>query len=250
MKKPLIAVSCNFDSIYHLMNSEGDISDITVMYHYVSDNYTRAVEEAGGVPLLLPIYKNEDDLKEALNMADGVLLSGGNDIDPILFEETDRGKSGRISPKRDAQDISIARYICRETKNPLLGICRGVQVMNVALGGSIYQDLEADGGFLSHSRVNYPMNSVSHFINIRPESRLADIFGQDKAGVNSYHHQAVKDVAPGFYASALSEDGVIEAIEPVQDGRFVLGVQWHPEKMYDSQKQHLIFTRFIEACCH
>ncbi len=290
MKKPVIAISCNFDSSYNIFKS-GDISDITVMYHYVSDNYTRAVEEAGGIPMLLPIYKDEADLRAALELADGVLLSGGNDIDPLIFGELDRGKTGHIVPKRDAQDLFIARYIYNETNKPLLGICRGVQVMNVALGGTIYQDLEADGGFLQHSKGNYPMNAVSHHIAIDERSILRELLGSAKAGVNSYHHQAVKDVAPGFFASALSDDGVIEAIEPVKTdndaaeaslsssgrkgtasyseqseecfagnaaslsqgsasglNRFVLGVQWHPEKMYDSEVQNRIFKEFIRAC--
>ena len=246
MNKPVIGISCNYDHD-DIFKDGGDMS---LMYHYVSHNYVRAVMEAGGIPLLLPIYDKKEDLDQVLESLDGVVLSGGNDIDPLIFGETDRGKCGRIIPERDDQDLYIARRAA-ELKKPLLCICRGIQVLNVALGGSLYQDLPSDGDFFSHSKSNYPLNRVSHHVKVEKDSLLYDITGIEDMGVNSFHHQAVKDVAPGLRATAVSPDGVIEALETedsVSEGScFLLGLQWHPEKMYDDPVQKKIFDRFIEA---
>ena len=221
MNKPVIGISCNYDHD-DIFKDGGDMS---LMYHYVSHNYVRAVMEAGGIPLLLPIYDKKEDLDQVLESLDGVVLSGGNDIDPLIFGETDRGKCGRIIPERDDQDLYIA--------------------------GSLYQDLPSDGDFFSHSKSNYPLNRVSHHVKVEKDSLLYDITGIEDMGVNSFHHQAVKDVAPGLRATAVSPDGVIEALEiegSVSEGScFLLGLQWHPEKMYDDPVQKKIFDRFIEA---
>lgn len=243
-KRPLIGISCNYD-YQDIFAGSGETAGIGLMYHYLSDNYVREVEKAGGIPVMIPIYRDEESLRAALDSMDGLLLSGGNDMDPLIFGETDRGKCGRIIPERDAQDILIAKYAW-ETKKPLLCICRGIQVLNVALGGDLYQDLESDGPFTNHSKGNYPINSVAHYVTVEKDSLLHSITGADKLGVNSLHHQAVKTPAPGLRVTAKSEDGVIEALEGM-DHDFCLALQWHPEKMYDKKEQNLIFRAFIEA---
>lgn len=245
MRKPVIGVSCNYDYADVFQNG-GDLASISPKWHTVCENYTRAVEEAGGIPLLLPIYKNEADLKYMLSTVDGILLTGGNDIDPLLYGELDRGKCGRIIPERDQQDIAIVRYIVQHTSKPMLCICRGIQVLNVAMNGSLYQDLESDGPFYQHMKKNYPMNAVTHSVTIEQDSLLYKILGKSSLGVNSFHHQSIKSVGDGLRVTAKSEDGVIEAVE-LDSGEFVLGLQWHPEKMYDNEEQKKIFRAFMES---
>lgn len=244
MKKPIIGISCNYD-YGDVFKSANDIAAISPKWHYICENYTRSIEEAGGIPLLLPVYRDEEDLTAALDMVDGVLISGGNDIDPILYGELDRGRCGRIIPERDRQDIAMARYVIEKTQKPMLCICRGIQVLNVAMHGSLYQDLESEGPFGGHMRKNYPMNAVTHRVSIAPDSLLFEILGKTHLGVNSFHHQSVKSVGSGLRVTAKSEDGVVEAVE-LEGGRFVLGLQWHPEKMYDSEEQKKIFAAFLE----
>lgn len=244
MRKPIIGVSCNYD-YGDIFQSGGDQSAISPKWHTLCENYTRAIEEAGGIPLLLPIYKNEGDLACVLNTLDGVLVTGGNDIDPILYGELDRGQCGRIVPERDRQDIAMVRYIVNQTEKPMLCICRGIQVLNVAMNGSLYQDLESEGPFYPHAKRNYPMNAVTHTVSIVPDSLLFGIVKKTSLGVNTFHHQAVKALGRGLKVTAESEDGVVEALE-LEGRNFVLGVQWHPEKMYDSADQKKIFAAFVE----
>lgn len=124
MQKPIIGISCNYDYA-DIFKNANDIAACNPKWHFICENYTRAIEEAGGVPLLLPVYKSEADLAYILNAVDGVLISGGNDINPLLYGEIDRGKCGRIVPERDKQDIAIAKYIVNQTSKPLSCICRG-----------------------------------------------------------------------------------------------------------------------------
>ena len=253
MKRPIIGISCNFDQ-EDIFRGPWETGRMSRYYHYISENYPRSIERAGGIPLLLPVYEDESLLYEALDSIDGILLSGGNDLDPRTYGEDDRGKCGRIIPERDKQDLLIAEYALSHRKKSLFCICRGIQVLNVAAGGSLYQDLEADGMGTQHSRTNYPINAVSHQVNVERDSQLYQITGKEKLGVNSFHHQAVKSLGQGLRCTALSEDGVIEAIEADASAgdinSFLLAVQWHPEKMYDSEAQQAIFRAFVEACGH
>lgn len=245
MRKPVIGISCNYD-YGDIFKSAGDLADISPKWHSVCENYTRSVEEAGGIPLLLPIYKREADLKYILDTLDGVLVSGGNDIDPLLYGEIDGGRCGRIVPERDRQDIAMVNYVIEKTEMPMLCICRGIQVLNVALKGSLYQDLDSEGQFQNHVKKNYPMNAVTHFVSMEQNSLLYEIVKKPALGVNSFHHQSIKALGHGLKVSARSEDGVVEAVE-LEGREFVLGVQWHPEKMYDSEDQQKIFTVFLES---
>ena len=257
MKRPIIGISCNFDQ-EDIFAGPWETGRMSRYYHYISENYPRSVERAGGIPLLLPVYENESLLYEALDRVDGILLSGGNDMDPLTYGEDDRGKCGRIIPERDRQDLLIAKYALSHREKPLLCICRGIQVLNVALGGSLYQDLEADGMGTHHSRTNYPINAVSHQVNVEKDSLLYQITGKEKLGVNSLHHQALKALGAGLRATAVAPDGVIEAVELSKDHAsegcslskesFLLAVQWHPEKMYDDVSQQELFKALVKAC--
>ena len=149
-------------------------------------------------------------------------------------------------PRRDAEEILLCKAAF-EKKIPVLGICRGLQIMVVSFGGSLYQDLARENGADEHFTIMYPRNSVTHKIDLKPQSKLTDIFGGKSIGVNSFHHQGVKSVPTNAKVAAESPDHVIEAVEFTGGHSFAVGVQWHPEMMYDSKEQMKLFDAFIEA---
>lgn len=212
---------------------------------YVNDDYIKAVSGCGAVPYIIPVLNDDEIIKEQIKNIDGLIMSGGYDINPLLWGEEPNEKLGDIMPKRDTFDMKLLKYAL-EMKKPVLGICRGEQVINVNGGGSLYQDLSLmDGSYIKHNQKH--LSSVpTHTVVLKPGSRLRNIIGKEEITVNSFHHLAVRDVAPGYSVAAEAKDGVIEAIE--KDGEdFVIGVQWHPEMMsetsYDMKK---IFRAFVD----
>lgn len=191
--------------------------------------YVKSVFRAGGVPVVLPITCNKEDLCRLLDAVDGVILTGGEDIDPLTwYNEQPLPQLEAVALRRDSFDIELAR-LAVERGIPLLGICRGQQVINVAFGGSLYQDIPSQ---VPSSKVNHrqtePYHKATHSIYIAPGSLLKQQTGLDSIAVNSFHHQAIKRVAPGFRVTATAADGVIEAIEKI-DSPGVFAVQFHPE---------------------
>lgn len=207
--------------------------------------YAQAVGAAGGIPLVLPVL-DAATAPEVLSCLHGLLLAGGVDLDPSFYGENPLPGLGRITPDRDGFELALAREALVHGV-PLLGICRGVQVLNVAAGGTLYQDLGSQvGGVLKH-RQDAPRWYESHAVRLHPGSRLAVILGVEEARVNSFHHQAVKDVAGRLRAVAWAPDGVVEALE-APDHPFALGVQWHPEEMWKQNPLHLKpFAALVEA---
>lgn len=244
--KPVIGITCNFDE----KDEIGIVSHMGCVgqkWHFLADNYIASIEKAGGIPVMIPICESIETAKEMVSRMDGILISGGHDVDPRRYGQRTKSYCGTIMPKRDGQDIELVKYLLNETEKPILGVCRGIQVLNVAAGGTLYQDLEREGKFEHHFMEIYPMNYISHEITIKEGSKVRDIFGKEELGVNSFHHQAVRNPGDGFTVTAVSGDGVTEAIE--KDGsRFVVGVQWHPEMMYDSTEQQKIFQALVDAC--
>lgn len=242
--KPLIGITCNFDPT----DSAGMLTHFGVAgqgFHMLAEHYIKAVEKAGGIPIMIPIYQDFDNAKTLIDRMDGILISGGNDVDPQRYGEFISKECGSIVPERDEQDIAIVKYVVEETAKPILGICRGIQVFNIAMGGTIYQDL-GKAGFHDHFISAIPLNHASHEISIEKDSLLYDILRKTRIGVNSFHHQAVKDLGNGLAVMARSvTDNVIEAIQ-IPGKRMAMAVQWHPEMMYDSDEQAKIFTRFIK----
>ena len=234
--KPLIGITCGNEIVER--SSEREV---------LLDAYSNAVERAGGVPLILPNTHDPALVRDMAARLDGVLLTGGTDADPRLYGGRADQSVSRIHPRRDRLEIGLAQYVVRETRLPLFGICRGLQVMNIALGGDLIVDLPA-AGFPCHSFHDiYGREAVSHEVRNEADSLLRDIAGQEILGVNSFHHQAVKTPAPGLAVTARSlPDGVIEALELPGD-RFVLGVQWHPEGMTEDTVSQALFRRFVEA---
>jgi putative glutamine amidotransferase len=199
----------------------------------LSETYVRAVAAAGGAPLLIPLLTEREMLRALYERLDGLLLSGGGDIDPCHFGETVHESCRRILPDRDDMELALVRWAAEEHK-PLLGICRGIQVLNVALGGSLYQDIPSQfPEALAHTpNPAHPREEPSHPVSIRPGTHLARILGASSLAVNSFHHQSLKDLAPGLSVTAQAPDGVVEAVE-LAGHPFALGVQWHPEEMAD-----------------
>lgn len=205
--------------------------------------YADAVAAAGGRPVLLfPSAAPEPPFLP--DFLDGILFSGGGDIDPFLFGEEPLRECGEISPLRDSFELWLCR-LALEKGLPLLGICRGMQVMNIAAGGSIYQDILAQtGSTLKHSQ-QAPRAHATHSVMPEENSLLAAIWGKKRIAVNSFHHQAAARLGDGFSVAARSPDGIVEAIER-RDAPFALGVQWHPEAM-KNEEQALLFSAFVRA---
>lgn len=212
---------------------------------YSPKNYTKAIIEAGGLPIILPITSNEEIVKQYLPKLDGVLLAGGGDPDPQLFDEEPHPDLGGIDPYRDSFEMTLTKKAIEKEK-AILGICRGCQILNVAAGGTMIQALESQKEDSIKHRQDAPFHYPTHSVNIVEDTSLYQILDTTELNINSSHHQAIKDVSSDFIISARSKDGIIEAIEN-KKGKFALGVQWHPEAMFEKHKVFLkIFKEFVK----
>ena len=240
--RPLIGISCSMGQAIYSMHQD----NVPQLQHRLGDNYVKAVMEAGGIPVLLPNSTDLSCVEEIAAGLDGFLLSGGGDVDPALFGQRATAQLGAVTPRRDDFELALARYIMNETDKPVLGICRGIQVMNVAMGGTLHIDLPSDGK-LCHSLTMYPRNIRTHDIMVTAGSMMEDIMEGREGRVNSFHHQAIREVADCFVVTAVSsEDGVIEAVEQPGE-RFVVGVQWHPEELTEFPEAKNLFRSFVKA---
>jgi len=226
VKRPLIGITIGYSS------QDREIFSLR-------DDYVRAVEKAGGLPLVLaPVL---------LDHLDGLLLTGGADLDPVLYGEPPHETVTRVIPERDALEIALSREALRRDM-PLFAICRGHQVLNVATGGTLVQDLPSQWkGAVNHDP-EVERWSPAHDVRILPGTRLREILGEERVAVNSFHHQAVKEPGRGTVVSAYSEgDDVVEAIE-VPGRRLAVGVQWHPEAFWDKDGRFQpLFEALVKA---
>jgi len=207
--------------------------------------YVESVRRAGGIPVIVPPVRQADEAEEILARCDGMIFTGGGDISPIYLNEQPRYGIGQCLPERDVGELLLAR-LAFGRDFPVLGICRGIQVMAVAAGGRIYQDIPSQyPKALQHSQTA-PRPHPWHEVQVL-ESVLQRLLGEKRVLVNSFHHQAVLDVPPGFVVNALASDGIIEGIERL-GAKFCLGVQWHPESMESDALSHKLFRGFIQAC--
>ncbi len=196
------------------------------------DDYVRSVESAGGLPLVVAPGRPED-VAELLDRVDGLLLTGGADIDPRNYGEKPHPALGPVFPERDLFELALVREALRRDL-PLLAICRGHQVLNVATGGTLVQDIPSDLPGAGPHDPDVERWQTCHEVEILPDTRLREILGRERAAVNSFHHQSVKRLGRDLVLSARSPDGVVEGIEmPRRTRRFVVGVQWHPESFWD-----------------
>ncbi len=211
-------------------------------------DYPDAVERAGGAPVLIPPMADKAVLDRILSSLDGLVLTGGGDVDPSRYGARRIPECGPSDSIRDESDL----YLCREALNrdlPLLGICRGFQVMNAALGGTLYQDIGTQYGHaIEHQRHDAPAGQV-HTVTVAPGTRLAQILKKPSLGVNSRHHQALERPGEGLIISAAAPDGIAEGIEMPQN-TFAVGVQWHPESLLAAgvEGAEELFSALIAAC--
>ena len=214
---------------------------------YLNSAYLHAIQQAGGVPVALPPQLSADSLKRLAAALDGLLLTGGGDVDPARYGEAPHPTVYEVAPARDAIETSAVR-IALDRRLPILAVCRGIQVLNVALGGSLYQDVGTDPGTeLPHSQKE-PRDQPTHKVKVEPRSRLAKVLGTDEIEVNSMHHQAVKALGRGLVAVAWAPDQIIEGVELADPARFVLGVEWHPEELIGhSEPARRLFAALVAA---
>lgn len=219
-------------------------------FYQVSRNNLLAIEQAGGIPLALSYLTDSRMLRQVADFIDGLYLTGGDDIDPIHFEEEPHPKLGSYFPERDLFELELTKVMLGKNK-PILGVCKGAQILNIAAGGDMYQDIfsQIEEPLIQHSQLS-PNYIGSHGVSVKRDSLLYRVVESEKIRVNSFHHQANRRVGKGFIVSGRSGDGVIEVIESVLH-RFALGVQWHPEMLAvggGDEASRKVFAAFIEAC--
>lgn len=215
--------------------------------HNLGQSYLHAVRHFGGIPLFIPVLAEEEELSWLISRCDGLILTGGVDIDPQRFGETVLNDTVAISPERDESEHRVLE-LAVERNIPILGICRGIQMLNVYFGGSLYQDIPAQVDTEIRHAMQMPYHRTCHNCTVVQGSALHRLLSRDVIAVNSHHHQSVKVPAPGFEVMARSEDGIIEAICH-REKEFCWGVQWHPERIWDIEPSSAdIFRAFIAAC--
>lgn len=237
MAKPVIGINCDLD-----ISGAGRPRPRGYLLLYT--NYFDAVIQAGGLPLLIPFLEDEADINQALTKVDAVLLTGGDDINPSFYDAPSHPDTKMAPPRRQQFDLILVKAVLAR-QMPVMGICMGMQMLNVAGGGTLQQEIKGNGSdSIEHRQVQNDDREV-HEVNITPGSALAEIVQDNSLTVNSTHHHAVDAVAPGFKISGRASDGTIEAIE--REGKvFVLGVQWHPERLIDNPRHLNLFKALIE----
>lgn len=234
MKRPIIALTADWQE-------PGGYSKYS--WYALRENYCESIYEAGGTPLLLPYHVGS--VEQYVGVVDALLITGGDfDIDPSLYGQQATNKSVKTIPHRSSFELELAKKSL-DKDIPVLGICGGQQLMNVALGGSLIQDIKTEYHTdIEHEQLN-PRHEVSHSVTIKPNSILHGIIGRENIMVNSAHHQAVSKIGHGLVTNANSPDGLIEGIE-APTHRFCIGVQWHPE-FFATEFDRFLFEAFVEA---
>lgn len=245
-KRPLIGVTTQ--TLQAIDGIPGGLPQSDVM----NQRYYIAVALAGGAPTLIPLLDDEPEALWAVyDACDGILIPGGVDVDPKYFGEDPHPKLGRTDGARDRVEMQVTRWALEDRK-PLLGLCRGLQVLNVTMGGSLWQDLEEQvPESIKHDyfpTYGFDRDHLAHEVTLTKGCRLRNLMELERIPVNSMHHQGIKTLAPGLVASAVAPDGLIEAVESANEDHFLVGVQWHPEvfEMTDPHTRH-VFREFINA---
>ncbi len=232
-KEPFIGITCDVQ----MPSGRSKAHELLCDYRY-----PEAVKMAGGFPVLLPIARRPDVIRRYLEEVDGLIIVGGDDVDPRLYGERPRRGTGMVFRPRLRFECDLYRG-ARSRQLPILGVCYGMQLLNVLEGGSLYQDIRRDAGARrNHRNRRQPLTRI----RIDRDSRLARVLGTQGATVHCEHHQAVRDVAPGFRPVAFSTEGIVEAIEG--RSREILAVQWHPERTLTSKVSHRLFRWFVRLC--
>lgn len=215
--------------------------------YWMLPGYMKVLEKCGALPIMLPLTSDEEELGEVLDLCQGLLLTGGHDVGPSVYNEKARAACGIPCDARDKMEGYLLDKAL-EKDIPVFGICRGIQFINAYLGGSLYQDLPTEYESTVEHHMEPPYDRGIHRVEVLPETRLSEIIGEGMHDVNSYHHQAVKDVAPCLEVMAVSEDGLVEAVA-VKNKKFAIGVQWHPEFSYEKNQESVkLVQAFVDAC--
>lgn len=239
MNKPFIGLTCNY------MISDAR-STLGQERNFVSKDVIDAVIDGGGIPIMIPIMNREEDILDIMDSLAGIVLTGGHDVNPIYYGEEPSMSLGFTYTPRDLFELFIVKAAI-EKDMPMLGISRGQQIMTVAFGGKLYQDLsDKKDSYINHMQ-NSGINDIGHYVDIKKGSKLHNIFDTDRLLVNSFHHQAVRVAPKNFVITAMSTDGVIEAME--HEHKPIMAVQWHPEIMIKKHPVMLkIYQEFIKSC--
>ncbi len=205
------------------------------------------IERAGGLPVLIPYNLPDDAVRAIADALDGVLFSGGGDIAPAHYAAALEPETGGIDAERDRVELTLLKTMVDEDR-PFFGICRGAQIFNVAMGGTMHQEVNRAPGAMKHTySPGYPDDHLAHPVQIAEESHLSRILGKPILNVNSLHHQAIARLGARVRPTALAPDGIVEAIE-LTGHRFGVGVQWHPEALLHHPEMQALFDGFVEAC--
>lgn len=239
MKRPIIGITSAYEMEEGLRN-----------YHRttVSIDYTKSIVAAGGVPLIIPVTNDIETIKAQLSLVDGLLLSGGVDINPFLYGQDFKEGMGVVSPERDECEIQVLREYLK-TGKPILGICRGHQLINVYFKGTLFQDLKhSKKETLKHRQDFYPELATHKVKIVADDNMLYKLYGEEIA-TNTFHHQAVDKLGEGLTAIAFTEDGILEAFQ-MKSHKFLYGIQWHPEMMTarGNEEMKKIFVEFVNSC--
>ena len=237
-QKPLIGVSGSMLASTKYLN---------YYFSYVSDYYIQAIVKSGGIPVIIPLVRDTSVISDQIRGLDGLIMSGGADINPLKYQEEPTRTISTIHPERDEFDYVLLQNALKK-QIPILGICRGHQLLNVFHSGTLHQDIES--AYINANEHKQAGNHEfgTHTVLIKKKSWLYKVLGKDQLIVNSLHHQSVKDLAPGFKVTAEAKDGVIEGIEKIK-GSFCVGVQWHPEMMHGRDSEMLKLCKaFVKVC--
>ena len=215
--------------------------------YWMLPGYLNGLETAGALPLILPLTEEGAALDQLTALCDGFLFPGGQDVDPALYGQAPLPQCGERSPGRDNMERALLPRVLAADK-PLFGICRGLQFLNAALGGTLYQDLPSQTGTAVPHRQEPPYDRAAHTVRLEENSPLQALLGTRTLPVNSSHHQGIRDLAPALRPMARAEDGLIEAVY-APEYAFVWAVQWHPERLYvHSEANARLFRAFVGAC--
>lgn len=232
MKRPIIGVSPLYDAQRESL--------------WMLPGYMNGIEAAGGAPIMLPLTDSEEVIKSAAELCDGLLLTGGQDVSPDVYDRERLSCCGELCPARDKEEALLLDLFLKNDL-PVLGICRGIQFLNAHLGGTLYQDLKTQYGDTVEHRMSPPYDRSIHTVSLVKGTPLHNLLGTDEISVNSYHHQAVKRLAKPLCESALSCDGLIEGVF-MPDKKFVWAIQWHPEFSYKKDDTSIkILKAFVDA---
>lgn len=241
MAKPVIGVTVNY------VGPEEERCPSRYGSYYINRGYVEGIRKAGGIPVYLPYTDDAEEIETLLDRVDGVLLTGGKDMDPVHFKEERHPTCERILPDRSSSELLLTRSAVKR-KTPILGICLGLQTLNVAMGGSLYQDIPTmQPSDVRHRQTEQERHSVAHPVDVVAGSLLQKVFGgASRLNVNSIHHQAAKAIGDGLVVSARAEDGIVEGLE--HPGLpFCLSVQWHPEDLKQGESNQVLFDNLLEA---